>query len=73
MTISIMAIIARYTSCACNCNWMQVHLTASIAAVDVAAPDVVVVVINVVAAISGIDDDVFAVAQRELHTLIDRL
>lgn len=52
---------------------MQVHLTASIAAVDVAAPDVVVVVINVVAAISGIDDDVFAVAQRELHTLIDRL
>lgn len=51
---------------------MQVHLTASIAAVDVAAPDVVVV-INVVAAISGIDDDVFAVAQRELHTLIDRL
>lgn len=52
---------------------MQVHLTASIAAVDVAAPDVVVVDINVVAAISGIDDDVFAVAQRELHTLIDRL
>lgn len=53
---------------------MQVHLTASIAAVDVAAPDVVVVVvINVVAAIPGIDDDVFAVAQRELHTLIDRL
>lgn len=48
---------------------MQVHLTASIAAVDVAAPDVVVVVdINVVAAISGI-----LVAQRELHTLIDRL
>lgn len=51
---------------------MQVHLTASIAAVDVAAPDVVVV-INVVAAIPGIDDDVFAVAQRESHTLIDRL